>query len=368
MAAVLGLKGQTPGHHVETVAQPSAILDLHFQLSEGRRDVFAVASSTASLSIFRLTAPEANGEAVQLISVIRIEDVGEDVLFLSCVWHPSIPDTIAVTTSTGAVYVMTVDLNQQSAVLPRNATLTHTLETWTAAFSPYTRRIQARADEPVGPNEEKDDRQYDLYTTIYSGGDDSLLQYTSCVLPTHSSKGKDISPPLIPPRACRLTGHNAGVTAILPVSLANLDGGRIVVTGSYDDYIRVYSILDPMDTGGIRRATCLAEQDLGGGVWRLKSVFQATSDGGRRWSMRVLASCMHAGARVIDIDGDVSGSCQISVAARFEEHKSMNYGSDFIQKDTLICISTSFYDKLLCIWEVKDRSGENMEVRDVSSS
>ncbi|CAK7238208.1 hypothetical protein SEUCBS140593_010434 [Sporothrix eucalyptigena] len=233
---------------------------------------------------------------------------------------------------------MTVDLNQQSAVLPRNATLTHTLETWTAAFSPYTRRIQARADEPVGPNEEKDDRQYDLYTTIYSGGDDSL------------------------------TGHNAGVTAILPVSLANLDGGRIVVTGSYDDYIRVYSILDPMDTGGIRRATCLAEQDLGGGVWRLKSVFQATSDGGRRWSMRVLASCMHAGARVIDIDGDVSGSCQISVAARFEEHKSMNYGSDFIQKDTLICISTSFYDKLLCIWEVKDRSGENMEVRDVSSS
>ena len=343
---------------VKTVTQPSAILDLHFQQLEGKRDVFAVASSTASLSIFRLLpSADSNAPELELVSVIRIKDVGEDVLFLSCAWHPNIPDMIAVTTSTGAVHVLAIDMDQRSAILPQTIVLTHTLETWTVAFSPYTPQPPSQAAVPSEDYCGNSDGQPASYITVYSGGDDSLLQYTSYALPLHSPPDKK-TPHLAPISSCKSTEHNAGVTAILPVLIENADGGRIVVTGSYDDSIRVFSILDPVSTGGIRRATCLAEQNLGGGVWRLKLMSHSWSDGGRRWKVRALASCMHAGARVIDIHGDISGACQISVAARFEEHKSMNYGSDFIYNDRLLCISTSFYDKLLCIWEVKHTAGE----------
>ena len=38
--------------------------------------------------------------------------------------------------------------------------------------------------------------------------------------------------------------------------------------------------------------------------------------------------------------------------ARFEEHKSMNYGSDVQPNSDTVksIVSTSFYDKLLCLW------------------
>ena len=49
--------------------------------------------------------------------------------------------------------------------------------------------------------------------------------------------------------------------------------------------------------------------------------------------------------------------------AKFEEHKSMNYGSDVQplignggasgeEKKARVIVSTSFYDKLMCVWRV----------------
>lgn len=40
------------------------------------------------------------------------------------------------------------------------------------------------------------------------------------------------------------------------------------------------------------------------------------------------------------------------VLGRFEEHRSMNYGSDVQPGDGRLrtIVSTSFYDKLLCLW------------------
>lgn len=314
--------------------------------------MFAVASSTASLSVFRLTPSASTGRTVERINVARVDGVGEDILFLACAWHPSIPDIVAVSTSSGDVYVMAINEAQRPIVVSKTAALTHDLETWTVAFSPPTWEVASQA--PAGDDNERSGGKGSFSTTLYSGSDDSSLKYTSCVLSAHSADGSEVLPSF-PFGTCRLTGHNAGVTAILPTSTKGPDGGRIVVTGSYDDHIRVYSIFDPVDTGGVRRATRLVEQDLGGGVWRLKLISQTADDEGHRWSLRVLASCMHAGARVIDIDGDALGGCQITVAARFEEHKSMNYGSDVQQYESLLCVSTSFYDKLLCLWEVKGR-------------
>ncbi|CAK7274530.1 hypothetical protein SEPCBS57363_006212 [Sporothrix epigloea] len=338
---------------------------LHFQSSESRRDVLAVASSTATLSIFRLkvTRPYNQSPELEPASVIRIKGVGDDVLFLSCAWHPSVPDTIAVTTSTGAVHVMTIDMDQRYGFFPPAAVLTHTLETWTVAFSPFTSQLSIRADSFGEDKGVPDSQQAFILTTLYSGSDDSLLQYTSCILPT-SSSSMDSVPHPTPFVSRKLNGHGAGVTAILPTSVTIAGGSQIVVTGSYDDYIRVFSIPDSTVIVGDHQATCLAKQDLGGGVWRLKLISQSTSSEARRWTMRIMASCMHAGVRVVDIDGDNFGSCQITVAARFEEHKSMNYGSDFLLKDPLLCISTSFYDKLLCIWELKSSTDGTLVQQD----
>lgn len=129
--------------------------------------------------------------------------------------------------------------------------------------------------------------------------------------------------------------HGAGVTAILPIA------SEVLITGSYDDRVRVMGVPE------VGRKSVLAECDLGGGVWRLR-MMDDSKEG--RWV--VLASCMHAGARIVEIKKDEEGEWRIEVLAKFEEHKSMNYGSDVMlgQGRTRMIISTSFYDKLLCLW------------------
>jgi len=65
---------------------------------------------------------------------------------------------------------------------------------------------------------------------------------------------------------------------------------------------------------------------------------------------------MHAGARIVRIQADDDkGDWSIEVLAKFEEHKSMNYGSDAQPEASgysgpRTIVSTSFYDKLLCLW------------------
>ena len=70
-------------------------------------------------------------------------------------------------------------------------------------------------------------------------------------------------------------------------------------------------------------------------------------------SLVILASCMHVGARVLRLSKADGEPWTFEILARFEEHQSMNYGSDAQpsagHKKSII--STSFYDKLLCLWE-----------------
>lgn len=75
--------------------------------------------------------------------------------------------------------------------------------------------------------------------------------------------------------------------------------------------------------------------------------------------MLLLASCMHAGSRIVKLIREEGGDdWKFEVLARFEEHRSMNYGSDVqpggaeegARRKKRI-VSTSFYDKLLCLWE-----------------
>lgn len=198
--------------------------------------------------------------------------------------------------------------------------------------------------------------------TVYSGGDDSKLLLTTCFSHEHGITSAEDEDDTIstPYPIVTAKGHTAGVTAILPLSLTLSDKSGVVATGSYDDCLRVYSIHPQVGGAMSRPPKLLAEENLGGGVWRLKLIKLETPSGEgtalpANWSALVLASCMHVGSRVLEISGDYGDFCQINVVGRFEEHKSMNYGSDFQpgterNERTLRCVSTSFYDRLLCLW------------------
>ena len=81
-----------------------------------------------------------------------------------------------------------------------------------------------------------------------------------------------------------------------------------------------------------------------------------------RRSYTLLASCMHAGSRIVRLESpgssaESSGEWAFSVLAKFEEHKSMNYGSDVQpvgrgrEGGQRTIVSTSFYDRLMCVWQ-----------------
>jgi len=264
---------------------------------------------------------------------------GTEVLFLAFAWHPSRADMVAITTSTGHVYLVDLgDMNGSWEMHP-DPVITHSLEAWCVSITPCL--------DPSVPSHE------DAFI-LFSGGDDSTLRFQTCIYkdePGPSSTRHTIDASLPP---SRLRGHDAGVTAILPLPLKN-SSLSLVVTGSYDDHIRLFSI-GSANIYTPLRAQNLADSNLGGGVWRLKLIdLDETVTDSYRWRARIFASCMHAGARVVELLENNQGEYQFSVLGRFEEHQSMNYGSDFMpgstERDKLSVVSTSFYDKLMCLWE-----------------
>lgn len=84
---------------------------------------------------------------------------------------------------------------------------------------------------------------------------------------------------------------------------------------------------------------------------------------------------MHAGTRIVQViheekkkkdDDDEEAQWRFHVLAKFEEHESMNYGSDVQpdlkkekkkeeeeEKEKKKVVSTSFYDRRLCLWTVE---------------
>ncbi|RYO77703.1 hypothetical protein DL766_006052 [Monosporascus sp. MC13-8B] len=316
----------------------------------------AVVSSTGTLSFFELVPPS-EGNAATLKEIFLHRPLGEDsgVLFLSCAWHPSLPDLLAITTSNYEVHVLRVDSAWGVSKMRQGSVMTHTLEAWTVAFSPFltVHHPEANGQDLGQPHS----------FTILSGGDDSKLLSTACVYhPSHlTDDGEAIQTPY---PITTFRGHEAGVTAILPLALRFTDNSFVVVTGSYDDHVRVYRVYSREGGFVTGRPSIVAEKNLEGGVWRLKLIkleekgAETSSAGKRRWTALILASCMHAGCRVLEVSGNYEEEhCQIDVMARFEEHKSMNYGSDFqpgpeqqLTGRALRCISTSFYDRLLCLW------------------
>ena len=62
----------------------------------------------------------------------------------------------------------------------------------------------------------------------------------------------------------------------------------------------------PLGDASTHRAKSLAEMEIGGGVWKLKFIAYDLNLEGGASRYRILASCMHAGARVLDVIYDGS--------------------------------------------------------------
>lgn len=224
-----------------------------------------------------------------------------------------------MTLSSGQVCLGQIDLSDGHTPTSDVVLASHDLEAWTLAFT----------SDGFG---------------AYSGGDDSALKYI-CVAENQAyHQAFTVEPQYSISARMSWTDkkiHGAGVTAILPLTVS--PEKDLVLTGSYDDHIRL------LETHAVGRRTVVAELNLGGGVWRLKRLDDGSSSG-----ILLLASCMHAGARILRLRQDTDQAWGFEVVAKFEEHKSMNYGSDcqpsLDAEGQRVFISTSFYDRLLCLW------------------
>jgi diphthamide biosynthesis protein 7 len=303
-------------------------------------------SSSGTISFHRLHPLPGESIPLRHISTQRCPDLAEGALLLSCAWHPTVDALLAVTASDGSVTLLHLDLTTLNITGSWDIPVSNTLEAWFVAISPGERRPEvARGEEPF---------------VVYSGGDDSTLRYTSCLGPVGRGLASGLG--ALHPTISVKGKHGAGITAILALPVRLQDGFSLVITGSYDDQLRVFAVRaphNPSETGSYR---LLAEHGLGGGVWRLRLLdLRSDQDQDGAWKITLLASCMHAGVRIVEIGiSTTSGDCKVSVLAEFEEHKSMNYGSDVVpcsgSKRTdgrVRFVSTSFYDRLLCLWEIE---------------
>lgn len=314
----------------QTIRTPFAVLDLHFSPFE--LHVFAIATSSGSVGLYRLENDPEQNCFMRSLSSVQVAD--PSLLVLSLAWSPSCAQlsTMAVSLSNGQVR----SFEYKNSHKTLKSIQSHSLEAWTVAWS-----TTSCDDESC---------------ILYSGGDDSTLSrnHVEGLKSILGEGGEPFVDEVHRPTSCDVKTHGAGVTAILPID-TGIEGEEILLTGSYDEYLR---ILVPLGIG--RKSKVLAEERLSGGVWRLKLLGADQSIENEELELMILASCMHAGARVIQIRRSKEWGWAIRILACFEEHESMNYASDAsvqMSKDGLrstTYVSTSFYDRKLCIWEIKD--------------
>ncbi|MCJ1307783.1 hypothetical protein MMC25_001431 [Agyrium rufum] len=337
--------------------QSGAVLDLLFNAflstsnTEESKETFLVATSKGAVEICTLTSSHTSQESrIDRIRIIQV--CSPNVLVLSLACHPSqnYASTCAVSLSDGSIRLLETQTHHNP----------HSLEVWTVAWSSNV-------------NEEGE-------ATLYSGGDDAKLCTVSLALEDDAQRATPLQPEVSqkkgdPVRAVDTStdedksldevassgmvlvgfdgkSHEAGVTAILSLDVRrseNTDAG-ILLTGSYDEFVRV---LLPLGNGKRRVA---AEKRLDGGVWRLKPMWTLPDNSKSHNRSVILASCMHAGTRILEVFQSLNGDWEINVFACLEENESMNYGSDWTKharpgssQSTVLIASISFYDRKLCL-------------------
>jgi diphthamide biosynthesis protein 7 len=121
--------------------------------------------------------------------------------------------------------------------------------------------------------------------------------------------------------------HGAGVVSILPISENH------VLTGSYDDNLRVY------DFRNLKKH--VSRINLDGGVWRILQRPQSSTS--------FLTCCMQPGARTITLDPDTL-SVTKEIAFEPEEETRLIYGGSWQNEN--VAALCSFYEKKLYICRI----------------
>jgi diphthamide biosynthesis protein 7 len=264
---------------ISTTPTPYAILDIHF--SPHDPTLLAIATSTGLIELYNLslnitlsnstskikTSTEASLTYLSTHKPLGLETT--PTLILSLSWHPALPSKLAITVSTGQVYLIDTEEAKDGS---KKELLVHDLEAWTVAFA----------------------RQGD---GLFSGGDDAALRFTGLPVPDACDSAiKDHKTSLDDgqedeeeeeeylPNWSDTRAHTAGVTAILPLlplplthhhhhHAKTVKNNNIIITGSYDDNIRI------LHTPLQGRKRVLAEENLQGGVWRLNMLCEHVEDG-----------------------------------------------------------------------------------------
>ncbi|KAL2835059.1 hypothetical protein BDW59DRAFT_155882 [Aspergillus cavernicola] len=370
----------------------AAVFDLQFHPRNPK--VLGIATSDASVSLF--TVSETGFTHLWTRSVH--EDPSIPALFLA--WMPEFwldppqgkgGDGFAVTFSDGRTGVFGLDDSntntdtndegkgeeeKEEITELETFNATQPIEVWFVALATY------QTLTPGQPYQNQKKTTYTYTPYLFTGTDFGALQ--TIRFPDHqpqpttspvtdndndNNNANDNLPPPTLSTTDKARHHTAGITSILPLPLPlhATNGAPLLLTGSYDESIRIYHA-----TG---RGGVIAEMGVGGGVWRLKVLSSTSSitdtnsglsgDGKREWTFLILASCMHGGVRVVrvwvssmgDGEGEVEGG--IEVLAEFKEHESMNYASDVWkcgrknEESELRVVSSSFYDRRVCVWRVQ---------------
>lgn len=195
------------------------------------------------------------------------------------------------------------------------------------------------------------------HTFLCSGGDDSAFCVHACVSDNPQGDKIDLerSDDQIEMQITRLSKnskiHEAGVTAVLPLG-KNEAGEMMIATGSYDERLRLLRC-----SSGSGKCQLEAEVKIGGGVWRLSLTEDGPTQVAPGNTFRILASCMHAGPRIVELQWTHEDKWSIRILARFLGHESMNYASGILRdkKSGLKVVSSSFYDQKLCLWQFEER-------------
>lgn len=337
---------------------PYAVFDLHFHPRQPT--ALGIAGSDGSVSLYRVSREAGNPDPqIQLIWTRKVHEE-ENIPALFLAWTPQDwfqhsgmkgdgVQGFAVTFSDGRTSVFAASSREKAItegddldLIETNFQPRESIEAWFVALADYT---QPETGDSVAYSFTGNDfgslnvRQF---RSLKDQDDDGSVEEDVLLEELQVSNTDD-----------RARHHAAGITSILPLPIPMLQNAPVLLTGSYDEYLRVYH--------ATARGEVLAEEQLGGGVWRLQIIHTYSNE--RGVSFLILASCMHAGTRIVRVSwkrgssDDDLGEWDIQVLAQFTEHESMNYASGVWQtpadSSELVCVSSSFYDKRLCLWKVQ---------------
>lgn len=329
------------------------MFDLHFNPRDP--SLLAVAGSSGCVALFKVSVVASGEETIAPLWTLPVHKYSSSpALFLAWTprdWLPQDkPDGFAVTFSDGQTTVFGTDgeiTAQEKIVELGTFNARENIEVWFVALATFQNGGETTSSSKV--------------PFLFTGDDFGSLHTRRFEVQNSRNEGEDDEqktlPPVILDHDDRARHHTAGVTSILPLPLPLVDDAPLLLTGSYDEYLRIYHTT--------RRGRVLTELCLGGGVWRLQmlkaeNTTQGSGLDSQEWRFLILASCMHGGTRVVRVSGDGKSQWGIEVLAEFTEHESMNYASDAWKggqgekekESNLLCLSSSFYDRRVCIWRV----------------